>query len=468
MTSGRSLLLIADIGGYTEYMRSHRMSLAHAEVNTARLLEKVIDAVPDFDLIEIEGDAAFLARQADTLDGDATVALTLQAAMAMHRAFHLERQYVATNLCPCNGCTQANNLKLKFVAHIGEVATQTIRQRRKLVGIDVILVHRLLKNPVEVPEYVLLSEELYRTARHPDAWSRARGVSGPRGDRPGSGVLRGRRGPPGLTPSAAGSVLARTRREDLGRRRLRHAVHAGPTPPAPYRLRFLTSRSDLHSTSANGSGRRPPRLLGVFAHPDDETLCAGGTFAKYAERRRRRPGDLVHQGWSGPDQRRPRGDPGDLDEGFGRRSSTRPDTELGLTETRCLDHPDGGLAQIDGPSLVRVASELLSELDPDVVITFGPDGFSGHPDHIAVGAAVTAACFEMRSASIDPALPLPPAAKQDAAPRPPGQVGGGAGEPLQGHTGLRPGDCRSSLARRPRSGMPPISSRSNGSPPART
>ena len=83
--------------------------------------------------------------------------------MAMHRAFHLERQYVATNLCPCNGCTQANNLKLKFVAHVGEVATQTIRQRRKLVGIDVILVHRLLKNPVEVPEYVLLSEELYRT-----------------------------------------------------------------------------------------------------------------------------------------------------------------------------------------------------------------------------------------------------------------------------------------------------------------
>ncbi len=167
MTSGRSLLLIADIGGYTEYMRFHRMSLAHAEVNTARLLEKVIDAVPGFDLIEIEGDAAFLARQADTSDSDATVALTLEAARAMHRAFHLERQYVVTNLCPCDGCTQANNLKLKFVAHIGEVATQTIRERRKLVGIDVILVHRLLKNPVKVPEYLLLSEELYDTATTP-------------------------------------------------------------------------------------------------------------------------------------------------------------------------------------------------------------------------------------------------------------------------------------------------------------
>ncbi|HYP45490.1 MAG TPA: DUF2652 domain-containing protein [Propionibacteriaceae bacterium] len=140
------------------------MSLAHAEVNTGRLLEKVIDAAPQFDLIEIEGDAAFLARQADALDTEAAVALTLDATMAMHRAFHLERHYVATNLCPCASCSQAANLKLKFVAHVGEVATQTIRRRRKLVGIDVIHVHRLLKNPVEVPEYLLLSERLYRSA----------------------------------------------------------------------------------------------------------------------------------------------------------------------------------------------------------------------------------------------------------------------------------------------------------------
>ena len=164
MASGRSLLLIADIGGYTAYMGSHRMSLAHAEVNTGRLLEKVIDAVPDFELIEIEGDAAFLARRADATD-DATVAQTLRAAVAMHRAFHLERQYVATNLCPCKGCNGADNLKLKFVAHVGEVATQTIRKRRKLVGIDVIQVHRMLKNHVEVPEYVLFSEEMYQTAK---------------------------------------------------------------------------------------------------------------------------------------------------------------------------------------------------------------------------------------------------------------------------------------------------------------
>ena len=72
------------------------------------------------------------------MEPDEILAATTQAAVAMYRAFHLERQYVATYLCPCDGCTQADNLKLKFVAHLGEVATQTIRQRRKLVGIDVI------------------------------------------------------------------------------------------------------------------------------------------------------------------------------------------------------------------------------------------------------------------------------------------------------------------------------------------
>ena len=162
MGQERALLMIADIGGYTEYMRTHRMSLAHAEVNTARLLEAVIDAAGDFELIEIEGDAAFLSRQADNLDAAATGAALTQAVAQMHHAFHTERQYVASNLCPCDGCEQANNLKLKFVAHVGEVATQTIRDRRKLVGIDVILVHRLLKNSVPAPEYLLFSEELYR------------------------------------------------------------------------------------------------------------------------------------------------------------------------------------------------------------------------------------------------------------------------------------------------------------------
>src|SRR5215207_6063620 len=144
-------------------MHFHRTMLGHAEAATTRMLEKVVDAARDFDLIEIEGDAAFLSRDADALDGGATLAAVTEAAVAMHRAFHAERRLVELNLCPCDSCTQTKDLKLKFVAHVGEVATQTIKRRRKLIGMDVIFVHRLLKNPVQVPEYVLLSEDLYRS-----------------------------------------------------------------------------------------------------------------------------------------------------------------------------------------------------------------------------------------------------------------------------------------------------------------
>ena len=166
----RELLLIADIGGYTSYMQAHRSMLGHAEAATTRLLEQVIGAARGFDLIEIEGDAAFLSRNADGLDDDAALAAVDEAAVAMHRAFHVERRLVERNLCPCKSCKQTSELKLKFVAHVGEVATQTIERRRKLVGMDVIFVHRLLKNPVPGPEYVLHSEDLHQggSATAPD------------------------------------------------------------------------------------------------------------------------------------------------------------------------------------------------------------------------------------------------------------------------------------------------------------
>ena len=161
MPTRRALMLIADIGGYTEYMQFHRSILGHAEAATTRMLEKVVDAADGFDLIEIEGDAAFLSCDADGLDGPTTWSAVTDAAVALHRSFHAERRSVELNMCPCGSCTQTSALKLKFVAHVGEVATQTIRRRKKLVGMDVIYVHRLLKNPVEVPEYLLVSEELF-------------------------------------------------------------------------------------------------------------------------------------------------------------------------------------------------------------------------------------------------------------------------------------------------------------------
>ena len=153
-----------------------------------------------------------------------------------------------------------------------------------------------------------------------------------------------------------------------------------------------------HSTPVNASGRQRPRVLGIFAHPDDETLCAGGTFAKYASAGAEVRVVSLTRGGAGQIRDANAATRSTL-EAVREKELEAAGNELGLTETRCLDHPDGGLSGIDSQVLVRVASELINELDPDVVITFGPDGFSGHPDHVAVGAAVTAACYELRSST---------------------------------------------------------------------
>lgn len=152
----RALLLLADIGGYTEFMRLHRLNLAHSQEITQRLLEAMLDAVPALRLVEVEGDALFLAAPA-------TAGEWVPSALAMYRAFHARQQWMAAhNLCVCDACRQIGRLRVKFVAHLGEVATQRIRDTEKLVGVDVIAAHRMLKSTVPSAEYVLMSEPLYQ------------------------------------------------------------------------------------------------------------------------------------------------------------------------------------------------------------------------------------------------------------------------------------------------------------------
>lgn len=160
MATTRALLLIGDIGGYTRFMRLHRLSLAHAEENTSRLLEAMIDAVPRLHLVGIEGDAAFLYVPEP---GDEEVASSIAAvAAAIHRAFHAEQARIGElTLCPCDACDQIGSLTVKVVAHLGEVVEQTVRDRTSVAGPDVILVHRMLKNSVPIDEYVLMTEPVY-------------------------------------------------------------------------------------------------------------------------------------------------------------------------------------------------------------------------------------------------------------------------------------------------------------------
>lgn len=158
-----ALLLIADIGGYTRFMKLHAVSLAHAHDVVSRLIESVIDAAgPKLRLAKLEGDAAFFYLPlAEAPGGDP--GWIAERVAAIHGAFHRRAADLAANtLCPCDGCQQAGKLRLKLVGHLGEVAVRKVKHLTELAGIDVIIVHRMLKNPVPVPEYLLVTGPLYR------------------------------------------------------------------------------------------------------------------------------------------------------------------------------------------------------------------------------------------------------------------------------------------------------------------
>lgn len=162
----RAELVIADIGGYTRFMQLTRMNLAHAQQVVADLLVAVIDAAEPLQLAKLEGDAALLwAPLTDDVKQRQQLA---DAVMRIRSAFLGKRtQMAADNTCTCESCQQISNLKIKFVAHAGDVALQKVKQHVELAGVDVILVHRMLKNSVPVNEYVLVTDELVASMPEP-------------------------------------------------------------------------------------------------------------------------------------------------------------------------------------------------------------------------------------------------------------------------------------------------------------
>jgi LmbE family N-acetylglucosaminyl deacetylase len=65
-----------------------------------------------------------------------------------------------------------------------------------------------------------------------------------------------------------------------------------------------------------------------------------------------------------------------------------------------LRYRDHALADVPPDELTARVGEILREEEPDVVITFGPDGITGHPDHIAIGESTTAAFHRCREAGV--------------------------------------------------------------------
>jgi uncharacterized protein YndB with AHSA1/START domain len=151
-------LLIADISGYTGYLTD--VELDHAQDILADLIGGVVSALrPAFRLAKLEGDAAFTYLTADAVDGS----MLLDTIERCYFGFRRRRRDVrqATS-CGCNACVRIPDLDLKFVVHHGLALVQQVAGRRELLGTDVIVVHRLLKNDVverlRLPAYALFTQ----------------------------------------------------------------------------------------------------------------------------------------------------------------------------------------------------------------------------------------------------------------------------------------------------------------------
>jgi len=148
-----------------------------------------------------------------------------------------------------------------------------------------------------------------------------------------------------------------------------------------------------------------PRLMAVLAHPDDESLGVGGTLAKYASE----GADVflltATRGDGGRYRGLPQGDPGHPGRAalaeIREKELRAAAVVLGLRDVALLDYHDQQLDRADVREAVSAVASHLRRVRPQVVLTFGPDGAYGHPDHVAISQLTTAAAVAAADASFD-------------------------------------------------------------------
>jgi LmbE family N-acetylglucosaminyl deacetylase len=133
-------------------------------------------------------------------------------------------------------------------------------------------------------------------------------------------------------------------------------------------------------------------ILNVWAHPDDEAYLAAGLMALSIRAGNRvacvtatrgELGTSDPETWPPPRLARERTE-----------ELQRSLAAYGVTEHVWLDLPDGGCAEIPDEEVIPRLTQIVRDVRPQTVLTFGPDGMTGHPDHIAVSRWTTLAFRE--------------------------------------------------------------------------
>jgi LmbE family N-acetylglucosaminyl deacetylase len=135
----------------------------------------------------------------------------------------------------------------------------------------------------------------------------------------------------------------------------------------------------------------PTTLLGVWAHPDDEAYLSAGLMARVVAAGGRVVCVTATLGEGGAG---PLGAPRDRLAAVRQAELQASLALLGVSDLRLLGYADGHCAEVPPREPADHLATLMDTLRPDAVVTFGPDGITGHPDHVAVSDWVTQAWLD--------------------------------------------------------------------------
>ncbi len=173
MQNVTGFIVLADISGYTKFVRSHNMKKipfigkrametteSHAEHIISDLLEKVIEELEGtLTVNKLQGDAVLFYSNPKNLNEYPK--LLIEKIQGCFEVF-IKRlnDIIFCESCPCDACHQMGNLRLKSFVHYGDFLIKKVSRFEEIAGENVILAHRLMKNTIDSDEYILFTDSV--------------------------------------------------------------------------------------------------------------------------------------------------------------------------------------------------------------------------------------------------------------------------------------------------------------------
>ncbi len=156
-----ALIFIPDISGFTKFVTETEIN--HSQHIIKELIEVIVKSLsPKFIVSEIEGDAVLTYQ----IGKPPSYNELKNLAEKIYLNFHSQLRIIERdNVCSCGACTGSAKLTLKFISHFGKLKEVDVANFKKIIGSDVILIHRLLKNSVPLNEYLLITEQFFKAQK---------------------------------------------------------------------------------------------------------------------------------------------------------------------------------------------------------------------------------------------------------------------------------------------------------------